>query len=385
MNSAAALFDGKKVLHVIGDSKFGGDAVYMIELSEMVRELGAKVYICTTTDETIELAESCGFDIIKHPKILRKISLVKDLFSLFYMRKLCKLYQFDLVHTHTSKGGAIGRIGARLGGVKSVIHTIHGFAFHQNSSFIEKLIYKNVERFAARFGDMAISVNNEDRVLAIDEKIVREDKVTTVYNGVSKNRIDSNEIQNIRQLYNIDKTTIIVGTLSRFSYQKDPQTFLKAAFRALETNSDLVFIYAGDGPMLGECKEILANSRFSKKIIFTGFVTNAADYLKSFDIFITTALYEGLPIALLEAMYAGKAIIATDAKGNRECVNSSNALINEISDYDGLANNILDFANSPSLREKLGVQAKQDFCQKFTVEQMRANTLNVYRKVMYGQ
>ena len=385
MSSVATSFNGKKVLHVIGDSKFGGDAIYMIELSQMVRELGAKVYICTTTDETIELAESYGFDVLKHPKILREISPVKDLFALFQMRKVCKEHQFDLVHTHTSKGGVIGRIGAKLGGIKSVIHTIHGFAFHENSSFVEKLIYKNVEKLAARFSNMAISVNNEDRILAIDEKIVQQDKVTTIYNGVSKERIDSDEVQNIRQLYDIDETTIIVGTLSRFSYQKDPQTFLKSAFRALEINPDLVFIYAGDGPMLDECKDILASSAFSEQIIFTGFVTNAADYLKSFDIFITTALYEGLPIALLEAMYAGKAIIATDAKGNRECVNSSNALINEISDYDGLANNILAFADSPSLREKLGVQAKNTFYQNFTVEQMRVNTLNVYRKVMFGQ
>lgn len=371
-------YSGKKILHIIGDSKFGGDAVYMVELGNMLKERGAKVYVLTTTSETKNLCHEYSLDVIDSVKIQRDISLFKDIGALIKTISLINRHKFDMVHTHTSKGGVIGRIAARLSGCKAIIHTVHGFAFHQYSSKIEIFIYKNIERLASFFCDKIISVNNEDRDYAIRNSIASPSKITTIYNGVSPRRSCSQDRLILPLLADIEPHCIVVGTLSRFSYQKDPITFLASAIKVLEQGYNVKFIYAGDGPMLEECKDFVRDSEFRDHILFPGFVSQSHSILSRLDVFVTTSLYEGLPIALLEAMQAGKAIVATNVKGNRECVNSKTSILAEAGNVPEISEAIIALIEDKFLRESLGASAKEVFNEKFTVNTMKNNTLKLY-------
>ncbi len=185
-------FVDKTMLHVIGNSKFGGDTVYMFALSDMFQAGGGKVVICTSTKETIEVAKRKNILVFTSPIIRRTISLFSDVLALFKMIKLCRTHNFDIVHTHTSKAGVIGRIGARLGGVDHIIHTVHGFGFHSNTPRIRRMLYENIERVSALFCDTVISVNDEDRRTAIYNRIVPKEKIITIKNGISQKKLESN-------------------------------------------------------------------------------------------------------------------------------------------------------------------------------------------------
>lgn len=371
-------YSGKKILHIIGDSKFGGDAVYMVELGCMLKEKGAKVYVLTTTSETQDLCSEHGLEVIDSVKIQRDISLFKDISALIKTTSLINKYKFDMVHTHTSKGGAIGRIAARLADCKAIIHTVHGFSFHQYSSKLELFVYKNIERLASRFCDKIISVNSEDRDYAISNNIASPIKITTIYNGVSPSRSRSQDRVTLPLLANISPECIVVGTLSRFSYQKDPLSFLASAINVLKQGYNVKFIYAGDGPMLEECKDFVRDSEFRDHILFPGFVSQSHSILSRLDVFVTTSLYEGLPIALLEAMQAGKAIVATNVKGNRECVNSKNSILVEAGNVPEISEAIITLIEDKFLRDSFGAAAREVFNEQFTIDTMKSNTLKLY-------
>ena len=375
-------FSGKKLLHVIGDSKFGGDTVYMFTLAEMFRQSGGEVSICTTTKETIDVAKSKGFPVFLEPKIVREVSPVIDFLAVFKMAALCRREGFDIVHTHTSKGGVVGRIGARIGGVKNIVHTIHGFAFHEGTTFMKKSIYENIERIAGLFCDIAISVNHEDRITAISRRILPKDKIITIRNGVSKERIQSTlDCLEIREELKLRDDQLLVGTISRFAEQKDPFTFIRAAEIALDSGVDAKFLYAGDGSMFDEAVAYINNSRHLESFLLPGFVDNPSGYFGALDIFVTTSLYEGMPIALLEAMCAGLPLVVSDAKGNRECVTDKTALMVRVGKPQDVAEAIVKFAKSPTLRIEFGNLAKQRFLENFTVDRMLEQTSKVYKRI----
>lgn len=374
-----SLLQGRKILHVIGDSKFGGDTVYMFVLAEMAREEGAIVEVCSTTPETLVVAEKMGFYVRAIPRINREIHLWKDIKALFLMIRLCRQKQYDLVHTHTSKGGVVGRIGARIAGVPIVIHTIHGFSFHVESSWFQRRIYSTIERVAGYFCDLAISVNDEDRICAINDKILPKSKVITIKNGVDQKRFNKSFDRNqYRNTIGVSPNQVLVGTLSRFSEQKDPLTFIHAAEIITRTHSNVKFIFAGEGPMMEEMRKEISIRGLEENVILPGFLASPENCIRSLDIFVTTALYEGLPIALIEAMCVGLPIVATNVKGNRECVDENSALLVNAKDTASVANAIETLIKNKEISASLAKGAKEKFNNEFSQERMVHETKKVY-------
>jgi glycosyltransferase involved in cell wall biosynthesis len=379
-------FIGKTMLHVIGNSKFGGDTVYMFALSDMFRAGGGKVVICTSTKETIEVAKSKNIPVFTAPVIRRTISPLNDLWALFRMIKLCRTHDINIVHTHTSKAGVIGRIGARLGGVDHIIHTVHGFGFHSNTPRIKRMLYENIERVSALFCDVVISVNDEDRKTAIINKIVPKEKILTIKNGISKKRVESViNRSKFREELGVDKDQLLIGTISRFANQKDPKTFMYAARLVLKKHPNVRFLYAGDGPLFSEIKSLISDIGLKDRIILPGFVQTPGDYLKCLDIYVTTALYEGMPLSLLEAMCARVPAVVTNAKGNRECVTKSTALLVSPREPSEVAGAIDQLIENSSLRKKLAIEAYAKFRKEFSEERMLDQTNKVYKESLQAK
>jgi len=377
-------FVGKTMLHVIGNSKFGGDTVYMFALSDMFQAGGGKVVICTSTKETIEVAKRKNILVFTSPIIRRTISLFSDVLALFKMIKLCRTHNFDIVHTHTSKAGVIGRIGARLGGVDHIIHTVHGFSFHSNTPRIRRMLYENIERVSALFCDTVISVNDEDRRTAIYNRIIPKEKIITIKNGISQKKLESNiDYSRFREELGVEKDHWLIGTISRFADQKDPETFMYAAQMVLKKHPNVRFLYAGDGPLFSEIKDLINDIGLKDKIIIPGFVQSPGDYLKCLDIYVTTALYEGMPLSLLEAMCAKVPAVVTNVKGNRECVTKSTALLVSPSKPREVADAIIKLIEQSCLRKNLAVKAYTKFQKEFSEKRMLDQTIEIYKKSLH--
>lgn len=372
-----------KILHVIGNSEFGGATIYVFSILEKLRSEGHEVSILTSNAETINEANSRGIPVVSNILIVREINPFKDLKALFSIIEYLKREKYDIVHTHTSKGGVIGRIGARLAGVPKIVHTIHGFAFHEFTPWKSKKIFSIIERFAALFGDLMISVNKEDCELAIKEKIVSEKKIKTIYNGINfENNSSLHNIKFLRKEFNIKDSDIVVGVVGRLSEQKGQMYAIKAWEKIIKNNSNIKLFLIGKGPLEKEYKEYVLKSGLSSNVIFTGFRRDISDWLNLVDIFLLPSLWEGLSITLLEAMAMEKVIICTDIKGNREVIqNERNGILVNPKDPEQIAEKILYLIGNEALQKKVRKNALKDYRGNFTEDVMISQIIKVYHNL----
>jgi glycosyltransferase involved in cell wall biosynthesis len=313
---------------------------------------------------------------IKHstiPELKRKIN-IKDVIVFLKFYRICRKHKFDIVHTHSSKTGFLGRIAAKLAGIKVVLHTIHGFPFNPFQPIIQQKFYKLLEKIASYFCDKAISVNQSERVLAIEQNIIPAKKIKTIYNGVKENLVAS---KICRQKIGFSNDDIIIGSVNRFSKQKNILNLIKIAIKVAKENNRIKFIFLGSGELWKDAKDLVKANKLSSKILLLGWMLNISDWLELFDIFILYSRWEGLSLSILEAMAAGKPIIASDIKGNNELVeDGENGFLVKIGDHRSLIERIIWLASHKAEREEMGRQSLKIVREKFSLSQF----VNSYRK-----
>ena len=276
----------------------------------------------------VDKLEELEFHHIPVRSLRRNIS-IPDFIAFFHIFKICKKYKFDIVHTHSSKTGFIGRIATRLAGIPRIIHTVHGFPFHRFQPRYVQKFYQMLERIASHFCDKVIFVNSSERELAITKKIVSPNKAQTIYNGI--------ELPDIKKLRSpIIKNNFIIGSVLRFWEQKNVINTVKAAIKVCQDSSKINFVFIGDGELFMECQEIVNSAGMTSRILLPGWQNNILDWLIGFDIFLLFSRWEGLPISILEAMSVGLPIVASDIKGNNELVSEKNGILVSINDIDKL-------------------------------------------------
>ena len=140
-----------KMIHVVGDSKWGGGGTIILALADMARGLGWEVDFLTTDPICRQMAAAHGLGIIDLDVIWRDIRPLRDLRGLYRLYRFFKTHRYQLVHTHTSKAGVVGRIAARLAGVPAVLHTAHAFPFHEESGFPSRTTLPPVGCVCLRF------------------------------------------------------------------------------------------------------------------------------------------------------------------------------------------------------------------------------------------
>jgi len=258
--------------------------------------------------------------------------------------KILKEKKPDIVHTHSSKSGVIGRIAAYRAGVPVIFHTIQGFSFHQFSSSLAKVAYVPIERFTSRYADLHLSVNQFDLEYAVEHHIIPKDKIVRLYNGIDLSKSEEGlEEGELKQKMNIPKDALIVTQVGRLWDQKAPEIFVRTAIKTLEENKNIYFLLVGDGELRPKLESIIHKHSLEKHIRILGWRKDVDHLLSITDVFMLTSLWEGLSVAILEAMAYKLPIIASNIKGNNEL------LVNGESGYLCEPNNISDFHNKLSL------------------------------------
>ncbi|EHP6657269.1 glycosyltransferase, partial [Escherichia coli] len=195
------------------------------------------------------------YDVDCHciPELTREITVKNDFKALFKLYKFIKKEKFDIVHTHSSKTGILGRVAAKLARVGKVIHTVHGFSFPAASSKKSYYLYFFMEWIAKFFTDKLIVLNVDDEYIAINKLKFKRDKVFLIPNGVDTDKFSPLE----NKIYSSTLNLVMVGRLSK---QKDPETLLLAVEKLLNENVNVKLTLVGDG----ELKEQL-ESRFKRQ------------------------------------------------------------------------------------------------------------------------
>ena len=293
---------------------------------------GLEVEFACSTDETTKELQQKGYVI--HPiQIDRQINPLSNSKSIYQLFKLMQQQKYDLVHVHTPIAATLGRVAAKLAGIKRIVYTSHGLPFHDRSSPLEYFLYSTVEKVGGRISDLIISQNYEDIATAKHLGIISADKLGYLGNGVdidrfNRDRLDVQQQKQLRQSLGLSESTdLIVGTIGRLTRKKGMGYLIEAAAQLIPQFPYLQILIVGDElktdpePFYDELISRIDALGITNHVTFTGHRQDIPEILGLMDIFtLPTFTHEGLPRSIVEAMAMNLPVIATDIRGCREVV-----------------------------------------------------------------
>jgi glycosyltransferase involved in cell wall biosynthesis len=270
-----------------------------------------EVVFVTGSGSLTEQAEAAGFEIVVLPRLRSEIAPSDDRRALADLRACLQAGKFDTVHTHSSKAGVLGRMAAHQVGCGRIVHTFHGFPFHQFQSWPRRTAYIRIERAVGRYTDAFLAVGPAVAAEAIRRGIAPPERVRTI--GVAvETAVPAPEPwarAEARRLLGVPPGMRVVGTVGRLDFQKAPDDFVAAL--AHLGRSDVFGVWIGDGPLRKRTEKLAARRGLSGRMLFTGERNDVSALLPGLDVFAMASRYEGLPCAVVEAMVAALPVVAT--------------------------------------------------------------------------
>lgn len=367
----------------------GVQTVTLEELKRLDRAQFDPYIICKQPGPLSLAAEREGIPCLFVSELERSVSLRQDWRALWKLTTLFRDYAFDIVHTHSSKTGVLGRIAARLAGVPTVVHTVHGYAFPAARNLLEKTFFVLAEWVGARCCSAMIVLKEQDRKIGRRYLHVPNRKLHLLTNGIDTDVYRPPGDEKRREVrctqLAVDDQIIAVGMVGRLSQQKNPICFIEAANSVLKTRTDIRFFVIGDGELRQMVEEKVRTHGLDDYVRVLGWREDIPDLLAALDIFVLPSYWEGLSLALIEALSTGVAVITSDIPGNRDVVtHETNGLLFRNADSDDLARNVLRLASDPELRTKLAGQGRCDVLANHRLEQRVARMIDLYHRLTTG-
>ncbi len=315
--------------------------------------------------------------------LIREINPLKDFKAFIEIYKILKKEKPDIVHTHSSKAGILGRITAFAAGIKTIIHTIHGFPFNDTQSFFKKNLYIALEKLCAAVSTVLIPVSTENIKKGLSYKIGKEKQYRYIRLGIDiENFKNLNHAPLLKKELGLEETDKIVTTIGPFKPQKNLPDFIKTANIVLKKDSSFKFIITGDGDGRPELERLIAKYGLENGVFLLGWRRDISNILNSSDFFAMTSLWEGLPISTIEAMACGLVPVVNDVDGQREIVKDGvNGFLVKPYDAEDTAAKIFYLAKNSEIKDKMSRNAKQTIDETFGIDYMIKQHENLYREL----
>ncbi len=302
----------------------------------------------------------------------RDISPIHDLLALLELTRILLDEKPDLLHTHSSKAGILGRLAAALAGVPVVVHTYHGFGFHDRQPPFVKNFYVLLERLCARLTDALIFVSKANIAYAAKHGIARPEEAVLIRSGVALSGLPAPvDASKLKMSAGVGMHKPLVVSIGNLKPQKNVADLLEAAALVLAAVPEARFAFIGDGPQ----RRVLEARAFAlglqDRFFFLGWRRDAAQWLAASDVFVMTSLWEGLPRALVEAMKSGKPAACYGTDGVLDLVKSGeNGFTVEPGDHAALAARVTELLKDEPLRRRLGEAAAAAIGPEFDIDGM---------------
>ncbi len=373
-----------RVLFVLTKPELGGAQTHVLSLLEGLDRDRYALELFTARDGFL-MRRFCGIPGVRVHRssfLDRSLSPVKDVLALFELYFFIKKNKIDVVHTHSSKAGILGRLAAWLAGVKLIVHTVHGWSFHDCQPKLFYGVCVFLERYCARFTDVLVVVSTLDHDRGITLGIKPRCHYVLIRCGIRHK-----DYQNVnarreaaRKELGIDPRCLVVGTVACFKPQKDPLAFLRLVCGIRKEFQQVRFLMVGDGPMRQKISSFLCAQRLDSDVILTGWREDIPDMLAAMDVFILTSLWEGLPVVVLEAMSAGIPVVATDTGGVRDVIipGETGELVAP-GDEGMMLEKVLSILTDDGLRHRLARQGLLKVLEKeFSIKETISRVAQVY-------
>lgn len=302
------------------------------------------------------------------------------------LARLIRRKQYDIVHTHSSAAGIVGRLAAVTARVPVIVHHVHGWGLQEGMSTSMRHSYLGLERLCARFTKCLVAVSAPTIHKGLTHRIGSREKYALIYNGINLQQFrEQTEEPKLRRELGLDPECKVVGMIGRLDRQKNPLDFIRAAAIVECHYPQARFLIVGDGALRPECEQLINELNLGGRCILLGFRNDVAKILPLITVIVATSLWEGLPVVFQEAMCAGKPIVSNDVDGVSDVVREGETgyLVSPHRPEE-TANRILRLLDDDKLCDRLGSRARLD-AMKFSTEQMLQDIERLYTKLAIPQ
>jgi len=328
-----------------------------------------------------------GIRTVEVPDLVRHIAPVRDVRCRSRLRRLIREHRPDVVHTHSSKAGILGRLAARVEGVPAIVHTIHGLPFHPYQSRIRNGLYIALERMAAGRCDAIVCVADAMRDQALAAGVGRPGLYSTIYSGMETESFMNPACDPVawRARHGLGSDDFVVGTVARLAELKGHDDLLKAMQGTLLAERSIKLLWVGDGYLGAKLRRQVEKLGLADRVVFTGALPpdQMPAVMHSIDLLVHPSLREGLPRTVPQALLSGTPVVAYDVDGTREAViDGETGRLVTPGDVDGLARSIMQARADPQMEGRLAQRGRERCSRMFPARRMVDELEGLYRSIL---
>jgi glycosyltransferase involved in cell wall biosynthesis len=384
-----------KIVHIITRLILGGaQENTLLTVEGLHHRHGDDVTLVTGPAEgpegdLFERAARQGLKVEVMPELVRAIRPQVDLRAYRRLRATIRRLEPDIVHTHSSKAGILGRAAAWDERVPAVVHTIHGLPFGPSESAVRNLLYVHLERWAARRCHAIVSVCDAMTEQALAAGVGRPEQFTTVYSGMDVDAFlnPRRSREEVRAELKLAPDEVAFGTVARLFERKGHEDILAVAPEVLAANPQVRFVFIGDGILRGRLEAEAERLGVRHAILFVGLVPSdrIPELLGGLDAVVHPSLREGLARVLPQSLLVGRPVVSYDVDGAREVVLPETGFLLRPRDLKGMRDAVLKLAADPELRNSLGQEGRRRFADQFRAETMTDQLRSLYLRLLNPQ
>jgi len=383
-----------RVLRVIARLNMGGPALHVAYLTAGLAERGYETTLVAGSlargeDSMAFVAEELGIEVQRIVELHREISVLRDAVAIVRLARLMRRVRPHILHTHTAKAGAVGRLAALLAGDARppiVVHTFHGHVLRGYFDPLRTAGFRLLERWLARTSTALVAVSPQvrddlvalgvaprERFAVVRLGIELEQRVATARDGRGEHR----------RVLGVGPDRFAVGWIGRMTGVKRTEDVLRAFRRLRDGGVDACLFMIGDGPDRAAVERRAHELGVMRDTFFLGYQEEVAPFYAAFDAMILPSINEGTPVSAIEALAAGRPVVATRVGGVPDVVrDGEDGFLVDPGDVDALADRLTRLAADPELRERLGASGRARVIPRYSVERLVDDIDLLYRSLL---
>jgi glycosyltransferase involved in cell wall biosynthesis len=372
----------------------GGPALHVSYLSAGLRERGYETILVAGSvgrgEQSMSyVAEGLEVPVVTIPHLHREISPVRDLLATIRLARIIRADRPTILHTHTAKAGAVGRVAALLAGRRRppiIVHTFHGHVLRGYFGRFGTGVFRLLERLLARITDVLVAVSPEVRDELVSFGVAPASKFRVIRLGIELDERlspDAAARAETRGVMGIRDERFVVGWIGRMTAVKRTDVVLRAFRRLRDDGVDAVLCMVGDGPERRSVEDLAGELGVMRDCLFPGYQEDVGPFFAAFDVFVLPSGNEGTPVTAIEALASGCPVVATRVGGVPDVVtDGEDGCLVEPGDVEGLAARLAQLANDPALRATMGVAGRERMRSRYAVDRLIDDVDRLYRDLL---
>jgi glycosyltransferase involved in cell wall biosynthesis len=380
-----------RILRAIARLNMGGPTLNVSYLTKGLDERGYETTLVAGKlargeDSMAFAAEELGIEVIPVPALHRELSPIYDTVSVKRLVAEIQRVRPHILHTHTAKAGAVGRMAALLAGDARppvIVHTFHGHVLRGYFDPVRTEIFRETEKFLARHTTRLIAVGPEVRDDLVALGVAAPEKFSVIRLGIDLEQRVGGDGGELRRRFGIPPERFVVGWVGRMTGIKRVPDVLAAFARLVELGVDAQLVLVGDGPERAQLERRANELGIQRRTLFAGYQRDIGPYWSLFDAFLLPSANEGTPVVAIESLAAEVPVVATRVGGVPDVVrDGTDGFLTEVGDIESIAARLAELARDPALRARMGATAREHVVPRYRVSRLIDDVDELYRELL---